>query len=119
MDIENWESLEIPRDYAEKQLQIIVCYKKLLGLQTRSHACHSSGSKVPRKGTSQSLGRVLCSRFRKFNTGTENKSRKCGKRPDLCPDWQGSLFGSADSLKSETVQEHWMSVKKHGDFSDR
>jgi predicted aconitase len=50
MDIQNWKSLDIPKDYATKQLQIIGCYKKL-GI-TNSFTCVPFETyKVPRKGT--------------------------------------------------------------------
>ena len=51
MDIENWESLDIPRDYAAKQLEIISCYKKL-GMANSFTCVPFETYKVPRKGTS-------------------------------------------------------------------
>jgi hypothetical protein len=51
MDIENWKSLEIPQDYAEKQLEIIACYKKL-GIANSFTCVPFESYKVPRKGTS-------------------------------------------------------------------
>lgn len=51
MDIENWESLDIPHDYAEKQLQIISCYKKL-GIANSFTCVPFESYKVPKKGTS-------------------------------------------------------------------
>lgn len=51
MDIENWESLEIPRDYAEKQLEIVSCYKKL-GIANSFTCVPFESYKVPRRGTS-------------------------------------------------------------------
>ncbi len=50
MDIENWKALEIPTDYAEKQLQIIECYKKL-GMANSFTCVPFETYKVPPAGT--------------------------------------------------------------------
>ncbi len=77
MDIENWESLEIPRDYAEKQLEIIACYKKL-GIANSFTCVPFESVQSPAEGDKCRLGRVISSRFRKFYIGTEDKPRKRG-----------------------------------------
>jgi predicted aconitase len=51
MDIENWDSLDIPADYAEKQLKIIAAYEKL-GIADSFTCVPFQSYKVPRKGTS-------------------------------------------------------------------
>ncbi|MDG6906143.1 MAG: aconitase X catalytic domain-containing protein [Nitrososphaerota archaeon] len=51
MDIENWESLEIPKDYAEKQLDIVSCYKRL-GIANSFTCVPFESYKVPHRGTS-------------------------------------------------------------------
>jgi len=51
MDIENWDSLNVPVDYAEKQLKIISCYEKL-GIANSFTCVPFQSFKVPRKGTS-------------------------------------------------------------------
>ncbi len=51
MDVENWEALEIPKDYAVKQLQIIASYKKL-GMSNSFTCVPFETYKVPSKGTS-------------------------------------------------------------------
>jgi predicted aconitase len=50
MDIANWRSLDIPEDYAKKQLEIIGCYRKLGA--TDSFTCVPFETyRVPRRGT--------------------------------------------------------------------
>jgi len=51
MDIENWDSLNIPSDYADKQLKIISCYEKL-GIANSFTCVPFQSFKVPKKGTS-------------------------------------------------------------------
>ncbi len=50
MDIENWSNLNIPEDYAKKQLKIISAYKKL-GIANSFTCVPFQSYKVPRKGT--------------------------------------------------------------------
>jgi len=51
MDIENWDSLNIPADYADRQLKIISYYEKL-GIASSFTCVPFQSFKVPRKGTS-------------------------------------------------------------------
>lgn len=51
MDIENWDSLNIPSDYADKQLKIISCYERL-GIANSFTCVPFQSYKVPRRGTS-------------------------------------------------------------------
>jgi predicted aconitase len=51
MDIENWDSLDIPEDYADKQLKIISYYEKL-GIANSFTCVPFQSYKVPRRGTS-------------------------------------------------------------------
>lgn len=51
MDIENWNSLKISSDYADKQLKIISCYEKL-GIANSFTCVPYQSYKVPRRGTS-------------------------------------------------------------------
>jgi len=51
MDIENWDSLSIPSDYADKQLKIISCYEKL-GIANSFTCVPFQSYRVPRRGTS-------------------------------------------------------------------
>ncbi len=51
MDIENWDSLDIPADYADKQLKIISYYEKL-GIANSFTCVPFQSYKVPRRGTS-------------------------------------------------------------------
>ncbi len=51
MDVEKWDSLEIPADYAEKQLKIIAAYERL-GIATSFTCVPFQSYRVPRKGTS-------------------------------------------------------------------
>ncbi len=51
MDIENWDSLDIPEDYADRQLKIISCYEKL-GIANSFTCVPFQSYKAPRKGTS-------------------------------------------------------------------
>lgn len=53
MDIENWNSLDIPADYADHQLKIISCYEKL-GIANSFTCVPFQSFKVPRRGTSVS-----------------------------------------------------------------
>lgn len=50
MDIENWRSLKIPEDYANKQLQIIDCYK-MLGISNSFTCVPFETYEVPKRGT--------------------------------------------------------------------
>lgn len=50
MDVENWRSLKIPEDYANKQLEIIDCYRKL-GMSNSFTCVPFETYKVPRRGT--------------------------------------------------------------------
>lgn len=50
MDIENWRSLKIPEDYANKQLEIIECYKKL-GMANSFTCVPFETYNVPKRGT--------------------------------------------------------------------
>jgi len=51
MDIENWDLLNVPDDYAENQLKIISYYEKL-GVANSFTCVPFQSYKVPRKGTS-------------------------------------------------------------------
>ena len=51
MDIENWDFLNVPVDYAEKQLKIISYYEKL-GIANSFTCVPFQSYKVPRRGTS-------------------------------------------------------------------
>ena len=50
MDIENWNDLNIPEDYAKKQLKIISAYKKL-GIANSFTCVPFQSYKVPKRGT--------------------------------------------------------------------
>lgn len=50
MDVENWRSLNIPEDYASKQLEIIDCYKRL-GMSNSFTCVPFETYKVPKRGT--------------------------------------------------------------------
>ncbi len=50
MDVENWRSLKIPEDYANKQLEIIDCYKKL-GMSNSFTCVPFETYKIPKIGT--------------------------------------------------------------------
>ncbi len=50
MDIEKWDELEIPADYAEKQLKIISYYEKL-GIANSFTCVPFQSYKVPKRGT--------------------------------------------------------------------
>ncbi len=50
MDLENWDALGIPADYAEKQLKIIACYEKL-GIANSFTCVPFQSYRVPRHGT--------------------------------------------------------------------
>lgn len=51
MDIESWDSLNIPADYADKQLKIISYYEKL-GIANSFTCVPFQSFKVPKRGTS-------------------------------------------------------------------
>jgi len=51
MDIENWDLLDTPADYADRQLKIISCYEKL-GIANSFTCVPFQSYKVPRRGTS-------------------------------------------------------------------
>lgn len=51
MDLERWEELKIPSDYAEKQLKIVSYYEKL-GIANSFTCVPFQSYKVPKKGTS-------------------------------------------------------------------
>ena len=51
MDIERWDSLDTPVDYAEKQLKIIDCYEKL-GIANSFTCVPFQSYRIPKKGTS-------------------------------------------------------------------
>ncbi len=51
MDIENWDSLNIPADYADRQLKIISYYEKL-GIANSFTCVPFQSYKVPKRGTS-------------------------------------------------------------------
>src|SRR5487761_305783 len=50
MDIENWDALKIPAEYAENQLKIISCYQKL-GIANSFTCVPFQSYPVPRKGS--------------------------------------------------------------------
>jgi predicted aconitase len=50
MDIENWDRLEIPAEYAEKQMKIINAYQKL-GIASSFTCVPFQSYKIPSKGT--------------------------------------------------------------------
>jgi predicted aconitase len=50
MDVENWDSLKIPPEYAEKQFKIISCYEKL-GIANSFTCVPFQSYRVPKRGT--------------------------------------------------------------------
>ena len=116
MDIENWESLEIPRDYAEKQLEIIACYKKL-ELQIHSRAYHSSHTKSRGKGTSVAWAESSAAVFANSILGLKT-NRESAVSALACALTGKAVYSDLQIPSNRKPSKNIrVSVKKHGDFS--
>ena len=65
MDVQNWDELKIPTDYAEKQLKINECYERL-GMANFIHMRSIPVIQGPERGLSHRVGRIFSCGLRQF-----------------------------------------------------
>ncbi|MGA2874969.1 MAG: aconitase X catalytic domain-containing protein [Nitrososphaerales archaeon] len=116
MDIENWESLEIPRDYAEKQLEIIACYKKL-GIANSFTCVPFESYKVPRRGTSVAWAESSAAVFANSILGLRTNRESAVSALACALTGKAVYSGLQIPSNRKPSKNIKISVKKHGDFS--
>jgi len=116
MDIENWKSLDIPEDYAKKQLEIIASYNKL-GIANSFTCVPFESYKVPRKGTSVAWAESSAAVFANSILGLRT-NRESAVSALACALTRKTVYSdlqiSSNRKPSRNIR---VGVKKHGDFS--